>query len=104
MTYKIVISPIAIEHLRNIQRDKREKIREVINSLKTEPDKKGKPLWRELKHFRSIHAAGRYRVVYQVNGDVVEVYVCAVGIRKGGDRADIYALAKKLFESNLLGK
>jgi mRNA interferase RelE/StbE len=45
----------------------------------------------------------RYRVLYRVDRGEVIVTVVAVGIRREGDRQDIYALAQKLFRSGLLG-
>lgn len=43
-----------------------------------------------------------YRIIYKVKQDTVVVFVVAVGIRRDGDRNDIYSLAKKLFRLNLL--
>ena len=64
--------------------------------LRDEPLKKGKPLTEELKGFRSIRAAGqRYRIVYQVAVADREVIVVVVGIRKAGDKKDVYEVATK---------
>ena len=82
----------------------REKIVMVIDRLVNDPDKLGKALTSELQGLRSIRAVGqRYRIIYKVKQDTVIVYVVAVGIRRDGDRNDIYSLAKKLFRLNLLG-
>ncbi len=64
--------------------------------LDTEPDKQGKPLSGDLAAYRAVRAAGqRYRVVYQIAslGGVVTVVV--VGIRKEGDKRDVYRVAHK---------
>jgi mRNA interferase RelE/StbE len=85
-------------------RDIRETIRRRIDSLVTDPDKQGKALGGALRGFRSLYVyQERYRVLYRVDRGLVQVMVVAVGIRKEGDRQDIYALAQKLLRSGLLG-
>lgn len=76
----------------------REKIGERINGLSTEPEKQGKPLLDELAGYRSLRAVGqRYRIIYRIDkGNVVSVV--AIGIRKEGDRSDIYSSAKKIIK------
>lgn len=61
----------------------------------------GKPLLRELKGFRSIYA-GRYRVIYKVHREKIVVYVLCVGLRKDGDKYDVYKLTKKLIDLRLI--
>ncbi len=65
----------------------------------------GKPLTGELADYRSLRAVGqRYRILYRVERDRVTVLVVAAGLRKEGDRADIYRLAQKLVRQGLLGR
>ena len=67
------------------------------------PEDQGKPLVSELAGFRSVRAAGeKYRIVYRVQRQDVIVVVVAVGRRKHGDAADIYALARKLLKQRLV--
>jgi len=64
--------------------------------LDTEPDKQGKPLSGDLAAYRVVRAAGqRYRVVYQVATLEGVVTVVVVGIRKEGDKRDVYRVAGK---------
>lgn len=71
--------------------------------LAQEPEKQGNPLIGELLGFRSVLAVGqRCRIIYRVERHKVWVMVVAVGIRKEGSQADIYALAQKLFRQHLL--
>jgi mRNA interferase RelE/StbE len=85
-------------------RDIRETISRRIDSLVTDPDKQGKALGGALRGFRSIDVyQERYRVLYRVDRGFVQVMVVAVGIRKEGDRQDLYTLAQKLLRSGLLG-
>ncbi|MDQ6659361.1 MAG: type II toxin-antitoxin system RelE/ParE family toxin [Chloroflexota bacterium] len=78
----------------------------LISSLKRleyEPDVQGKPMKDELIGFRSLRAVGqRYRIIYKIQGQQVKVSVVAIGIRKEGDKKDIYAIARKLARLGLL--
>ncbi|MFH1609103.1 MAG: type II toxin-antitoxin system RelE/ParE family toxin [Candidatus Bipolaricaulota bacterium] len=74
-------------------------ISQHIAALAQNPQRQGKLLAGELAGFRSMRT-GRYRVVYFVGEHTV--VVLAVGIRKAGDRKDIYALAKRLLKSGLV--
>lgn len=46
--------------------------------------------------------AGKYRIIYKIDKKTVIVYVLAAGIRKEGDKKDIYKIAKKLLSAGLL--
>ena len=97
--------PPAMELLRAIpDRRVQKAIAAGIDRLTKEPEKQGKPLLGELSGYRSLRAVGqRYRIIYQVDRGQILVTVVAVGIRKEGERRDIYALAQKLLRSGLLG-
>ena len=73
-----------------------------MKNLADEPGKQGKRLVKDLSGFHSIHAAGRYRIIYKIDKQTVIVYVLAAGIRKEGDKKDIYKIAKKLLSAGLL--
>jgi mRNA interferase RelE/StbE len=105
MTYRIALTPTAMKLLSDISdRRIREKIGGVIDRLSEEPEKQGKALLGELTGFRSVRAVGqRYRVIYKVTPEEILVVIVAAGIRKEGDKQDIYNLAKKLFRVGLLG-
>ena len=88
-------------------RDRRvqEAIRQRTDGLARDPDKQGKLLLGELKGFRSLRAVGqRYRIIYRVYKGRVEVLVVAVGLRREGDREDIYRLAQRLLRLRLVEK
>src|SRR5579884_502625 len=75
----------------------RESISRRINGLAENPDLQGKSLSEELAGYYSIRAVGqRYRILYKIQAEQVIVVVVALGIRKEGDKKDIYALATKL--------
>ena len=104
MTYRIVLTPTALKLLEAISdRRVREQIRNRIDGLAHDPEQQGKPLGGELTGFRSLRVVGqRYRVLYRVERTRILVIVVAVGLRKEGDRHDIYRLAQKLIQSRLI--
>jgi mRNA interferase RelE/StbE len=104
MKWQIIILPIAEKLLAEISdRRVRESIARRIDRLEYEPDKQGKPMRDELIGFRSIRAVGqRYRIIYKVDGETVTVLVVALGIRKEGDKKDVYELVKRLMRLGLL--
>jgi mRNA interferase RelE/StbE len=103
--YKIKITALAAQMLRDIEATARNQIVAKIEQLKEEPELLGKPLVGPLKDYRSVRAAGqRYRIIYQVHKETILVIVVAVGIRKSGDKKDIYELMKKLVKTGILGK
>ncbi len=104
MTYRIEITVQAEQMLMSV-RDRR--IRRLLASridrLVDEPEKQGRPLGGLLNGHRSCRAVGqRYRIIYRVDGVNVLITVIALGIRRGGDRDDVYALAERLARLGLL--
>lgn len=104
MTYSIIVRPAAEKMLEKItDRRIRDKIDEKISGLANDPEKQGKELGGDLEGYRSVRAASqRYRIVYRVDGENVVVIVVSVGIRKEGDKKDVYKLTQRLFSLGLL--
>ncbi len=104
MTYRIIIQPVALKALGAIpDRRIQELIRDRIDSLARDPELQGKPLSGELVGYRSLRAAGqRYRIIYRVERGKVLVLILTLGIRKEGDRQDVYRLAHKLLRLRLI--
>lgn len=103
MIYKVQITDFCLSLIERIpDKEIQSKIIDRIDTLRSDPEKKGKILVQKLAGFRSMHAAGRYRVVYRIDEDSNTVWVLAAGIRKEGDQKDIYKIAKKLLKLGLL--
>ena len=103
MKYEILITDTCIALIEKIPDKKIQRtILSRIEGLSDEPDKQGKMLVKELSGFRSIHAAGRYRIIYKVDKQTVIINILAVGIRKQGDKKDIYKITRKLLKAGLL--
>lgn len=65
MEYRILLADIALTMLKQIENRTKTTIKNKIEALKTEPALRGKPLSGDLSSYRSIHAAGRYRIIYE---------------------------------------
>jgi addiction module toxin, RelE/StbE family len=101
--YKIKLTTIALESLKRIDKNAQKQIVNKIESLQKEPLLLGKALKGPLKEYRSIRAAGqRYRIIYQVIESEIVIVVVAIGMRKEGDKKDIYELMKKYIKTGLL--
>ena len=104
MGYSIEITANAAEMLTRI-RDRR--IRRLLASridhLADEPEKQGRALGGALDGQRSCRAVGqRYRIIYRIDIAGAVVGVAAVGLRRAGDRDDVYAFAERLARLGLL--
>ena len=105
MIYRVEITDVCLSLIERIPDKKiQSKIIDRIEALRSDPEKQGKMLVQKLAGFRSMHAAGRYRVVYRIDEDSRTVWVLAAGIRKEGDQKDIYKIAKKLLKLGLLNQ
>ena len=101
--YRITLTEVAAQTLKRLEATARSQIIRKIEQLKDDPALLGKPLSGPLKGFRSVRAAGqRYRIVYRIEETEVVVIVIAVGIRKAGDKKDIYELMKKLVKTGIV--
>jgi mRNA interferase RelE/StbE len=102
LNFKITLTDEAKGYLKSLDVKTRTAIARKIEALKESPEKKGKALSGNLSGYRSLHAAGRYRVVYEVKVKTVTVIVIGVGIRKEGSKIDVYETLKKLLRSKII--
>jgi mRNA interferase RelE/StbE len=104
MAYRILIADVALTALRRIDYRTKTTIKNKIEDLKTEPNLRGKPLSGDLSAYRSINAAGRYRIMYAVKEAEVIIYTVMIGIRKDGNREDVYETLKRYIQLGLIEK
>jgi len=103
--YSIRLTELATQMIKSVEATARSQIIRKIEQLKDEPTLMGKPLLGPLQGFRTVRAAGqRYRIVYRVEDTEIVVIVVAIGIRKAGDKKDIYELMKKLVNTGIIEK
>jgi len=98
VNWQVRLTETAASHVAAIS-DARERAQIVkrIGQLRDNPMQQGKPLTGDLAGHYSVRAGGqRYRIVYRVEQHIVTVTVVAAGMRKDGDRKDVYALAQKI--------
>ena len=104
LKWQVLLTPTTLKMLESISDERvRQKIIERIDGLTDAPEKQGKALIGDLKSYRSMRAVGqRYRILYRLDGTKIIVIVVAIGLRRDGDKADVYQLAKKLLKLGLL--
>ncbi|MCH8744939.1 MAG: type II toxin-antitoxin system RelE/ParE family toxin [Chloroflexi bacterium] len=104
MRYEVEIIPTALEMLGKISNRRiRQQIASRIDHLVEDADQQGKPLYGQLVGYRTLRAVGqRYRIIYRIENGLVIVLVVAIGLRKEGDKKDIYVLAQRLLKLGLL--
>lgn len=102
MKYTVRIGKPALKQLEEISDHRiRQEIFDRIKELANNPDEQGEPLKYELAGLRSIRVSNqRFRVIYEVQKNEIIVVVVAVGIRKEGDRSDIYRKAALLMRTH----
>lgn len=98
--YRIELTPLALNMLAKVNDQRhRQGLANRIEKLKSEPEKQGKPLGNQLKGYRSLRAVDqKYRIIFKVDRDRVVVFVVGVGLRRQGDRSDVYAIVERLLE------
>ena len=98
--YHLEITCLALKMLAEVNDQRhRQGLINRIEKLKSEPEKQGKPLANTFKGYRSVRAVGqRYRIIYRVDRNQVVVFVVGVGLRRQGDREDIYSILERLLE------
>jgi len=103
LKYRIIITDTCLSMIeKNADRKIQKKILKRMEALAEDPEKQGKELVKDLSGFRSVRAAGRYRIIYKMDNQRIVIYALATGIRKEGDKKDIYQIAKKLLKARLL--
>jgi len=104
VTYVVRWTETAVERLDAISDPRvRRIVYDRAGALARDPESQGKALLGELDGFRSIRAIGqRYRIIYRVQRQEIVVIIVTVGLRKEGDKRDVYALARKLLKQGLL--
>jgi mRNA interferase RelE/StbE len=104
MAYQVQFTAEAVAMVNNIaDRRIQRQVLQRAESLAEEPEKQGSPLSGRLSGYRSLRAVGqRYRIIYWIETNQVKVVVIAVGLRRDGDRQDVYTLAQRLVRLGLI--
>jgi len=79
-----------------------ERLTTALRRLEHAPDQQEKQLDDELADYHSVRAVSqRCRIIYHLNSDLGIVFVIGMGIRKEGDKKDVYAQTKKVLRRGL---
>ena len=93
-SYEVTLSDPAKEDVEESGDPKQ--LLDKIEELKTAPAKRGDALRDELAGLYSVRT-GDYWIIYDVDEEGREVWVYGAGLRKEGDRDDIYERARRWF-------
>jgi len=88
--YWIEVTPRAQKDLKALPTRERQRVAEQIDALKTDPRQAGGRKLRGREDFYRIRA-GDYRVVYQIEDEVLLILIVRVG-----DRKEIYEIIRRL--------
>lgn len=98
--YKVVLTPEAERLLKKIDPAVFQIIQNAVRKLRFSPQL-GKPLVGHLKGLLSWKVS-RYRVVYRFFEENKTIVIAGAGIRKEGDKKDVYNLLQRLKDKGLL--
>lgn len=102
-SWEVKVLSHAKEQMRGIKDHRiQEKFIAAFRRLEMAPEQQGKQLDDELREYRSVRAVNqRYRIIYFLREDFNVVFIVGIGIRKEGDKKDIYAQTKKYLRRGL---
>lgn len=100
--FQLRFTPDAAADIHNLDGSVRNKLRKVLEKkLAVNPEGYGLPLRGALANFWK-HEFANHRVIYRIYPQLRVVAICAVGIRKQGDAADIYRQLESVAKSGRL--
>lgn len=90
MVYRIEVTPRALKDLKALPTRERQRVAEQIDALKTDPRPTGCKKLQGREDFYRIRV-GDYRVVYQIEDEVLVILIL-----RAGDRKEIYEIIRRL--------
>jgi len=102
--FQLRFTPDAAADIRSLDGSLRNQLRKVLEKkLAVNPEGYGLPLRGALANFWK-HEFANHRVIYRIYPQPRVVAICAVGIRKQGDAADIYRQLESVAKSGRLAE
>jgi mRNA-degrading endonuclease RelE of RelBE toxin-antitoxin system len=102
--FQLRFTPGAAADIRDLDGSVRNQLRKVLEKkLAVNPEGYGLPLRGALANFWK-HEFANHRVIYRIYPQIRLVAICAVGIRKQGDAADIYRQLESVAKSGRLAE
>ena len=90
MAYRIEVTPRARKDLRALTARERKRVADQIDALKTDPRPTGCKKLKGREDFYRVRV-GDYRVVYQIEDEVLLILIV-----RAGDRKEIYEIIRRL--------
>jgi mRNA-degrading endonuclease RelE of RelBE toxin-antitoxin system len=85
--YRVVLSPILLDQLEQL--GLKDQARSAIRDAMNEPELAGKQLTGSLYPYRRLKV-GRYRIIYRIFSNPLEVWFLYCAMRKEGSKKDVY--------------
>ncbi|HTB93040.1 MAG TPA: type II toxin-antitoxin system RelE/ParE family toxin [Candidatus Sulfotelmatobacter sp.] len=102
--FELRFTPDAAADIQSLDGSIRNQLRKVLEKkLAVNPEEYGLPLRGSLANFWK-HEFANHRVIYRIYPQLRVVAICAVGIRKQGDMADIYRQLESVAKSGRLAE
>jgi mRNA-degrading endonuclease RelE of RelBE toxin-antitoxin system len=102
--FELRLTPDAAADIQSLDGSIRNQLRKVLEKkLAVNPEEYGLPLRGSLANFWK-HEFANHRVIYRIYPQLRVVAICAVGIRKQGDAADIYRQLESVAKSGRLAE
>ena len=102
--FQLRFTPDAAADIRDLDGSVRNQLRKVLEKkLAVNPEGYGLPLRGALANFWK-HEFANHRVIYKIYPQIRVVAICAVGIRKQGDAANIYRQLESVAKSGRLAE
>jgi len=102
--FRLRFTPDAAADIQSLDGSIRNQLRKVLEKkLAVNPEGYGLPLRGALANFWK-HEFSNHRVIYRIYPQFRVVAICAVGIRKQGDAADIYRKLESVAKSGRLAE
>jgi mRNA-degrading endonuclease RelE of RelBE toxin-antitoxin system len=102
--FQLRFTPDAAADIQSLDGSVRNQLRKVLEKkLAVNPEGYGLPLRGTLANFWK-HEFANHRVIYRIYQQPRVVVICAVGIRKQGDAADIYRQLESVAKSGRLAE
>jgi mRNA interferase RelE/StbE len=95
VTWSVAVTDTAKAMLLKLSKRDQKSVVSRMHQLADKPDQQGRPLSGDLSGYRRVRT-GRLRIIYRTERNTNTVYIVVLGLRRAGDRSDVYEAAKKI--------
>ncbi|MFO8240305.1 MAG: type II toxin-antitoxin system RelE/ParE family toxin [Dissulfuribacterales bacterium] len=95
MTWSVAVTDTAKAMLPKLSKRDQKSVVSRMHKLAHKPDHQEKSLSGDSSGYRRVRT-GRLRIIYRTERNTNTVYIVVLGLRRAGDRSDVYEAAKKI--------